>query len=597
VARFYKEAHSSPYINAGVSVRLKKMNKNTHTLVYSDEASVEQNAHTSVQKDVETKCANCQASLYVHSLEMNGKVCPNCGYHFQLSAVERINSLLDADSFVEADAHMHSGDPLHFSSQSQTYPEKLREEQERTGLTEAVVTGTGRIAGQALALAVMDFRFIGGSMGSVVGEKITRVIELAQEQHLPLLLVVASGGARMHEGIFSLMQMAKTTIALHHLRVARIPFITLFTNPTTGGVTSSFAMLGDLLLAEPGALIGFAGPRVTEQFTHQKLPKDADTSEFMLKHGMIDRIVPRSLLRTTLAQLLYAHEVQDNRLFCSSALQDKPMQPKETLSSGDPWDQVQIARHLHRPHTADYIRLLWTSFFELQGDRRYADDPAIIGGLATFMGRTIMLIGHQKGRDAQQQNAYNFGMAHPEGYRKAQRLMRYAEKFGFPVVTLIDTPGAFPGLAAEQRGQAQAIAESLALMSALNVPTVAVIIGEGGSGGALALGLADRVLMLEHSIYTVVSPEAAAAILWRDDNLAPQAAVAMRITAQDLLKLEIIDGIVPEPIGGAHLDHMVTSQLLAEHLHRVLVELLDIPIPTLIEQRHAKFRQFGHFSS
>jgi acetyl-CoA carboxylase carboxyl transferase beta subunit/acetyl-CoA carboxylase carboxyl transferase alpha subunit len=569
---------------------------NTHIVVHSNEASATRNAHLEQPKDVLVKCTYCQALLYVRTLEMNNKVCPECGYHFRLSAHERLHRLLDADSFVEAEAHMRSGDPLHFSNQGRTYPEKLHEEQLRTGLTEAVVIGTGRIAGYPLALAVMDFRFIGGSMGSVVGEKIARVIELAEEKRLPLLIVSASGGARMHEGIFSLMQMAKTTVALYHLSAARIPFISLLTNPTTGGVTASFAMSGDIILAEPGALIGFAGPRVIEQFTHQKLPKDTDTSEFMLEHGMIDGIVARPLLHATLAQLLHAHRAQDTQPFCAPVPQSIPVQPEGAQLMAHPWDQVQLARHLHRPHTGDYIHLFCTSFFELRGDRRYADDQAIIGGVATFLGRTIMLIGQQKGHDMQQSQACNFGMPHPEGYRKAQRLMRYAEKFGLPVICLIDTPGAFPGLEAEQRGQAQAIAESLTLMAALQVPTIAVVIGEGGSGGALALGFADRVLMLEHSIYTVASPEAAAAILWRDNKLAPQAAAAMRITALDLLELGVIDGIVPEPVGGAHLDHTTMGRFLAEQLHHVLVELVNIPISELLEQRHAKFRQFGHFS-
>jgi len=572
------------------------MMDNTQVLIYGNEALTELDAHTGQRKDILVKCTYCQSLLYVRTLERNGKVCPDCGYHFRLSAVERINSLLDVGSFVEAEAHMRSGDPLHFSNQSRTYPEKLLEEQIRTRLTEAVVVGTGCIAGYVLALAVMDFRFIGGSMGSVVGEKVTRVIELACEQHIPLLIVSASGGARMHEGIFSLMQMAKTTVALHHLSAARLPFISLLTDPTTGGVMASFAMLGDIILAEPGALVGFAGPRVIEQFTHQKLPKDTDTSEFMLEHGMIDGIVPRPLLRTTLTQLLDAHRVQNTEQFCSSVCSVAQVQPEASQSFDSSWDQVQIARHLHRPHTRDYIHLLCTSFFELRGDRYYADDPAIIGGLAMFLGRTVMLIGQQKGHDTQQSLACNFGMAHPEGYRKAQRLMRYAEKFGLPVICLIDTPGAFPGLEAEQRGQAQAIAESLALMAALRVPTVAVVIGEGGSGGALALGFADRVLMLEHSIYTVASPEAAATILWRDSKFAPQAANAMRITAPELLELGVIDGIILEPAGGAHFDYMTISQSLAEQVRQVLVELLDIPIYELLEQRHTKFRQFGHFS-
>lgn len=570
-------------------------------------------------KDFFVKCPHCRELLYRRVWKRNLKVCEACGYHFRLSATERIDSLLDAASFVEADTGMQSNDPLNFAGQPRPYAEKLAEEQSRTALNEAVIIGAGRIAGIVVALAVMDFHFIGGSMGSVVGEKITRAIELALKQHSPLLIVSASGGARMQEGIFSLMQMAKISMALTHLSEARLPFISLLTDPTTGGVAASFGMQGDVILAEPGALVGFAGPRVIEQFIHQKLPEDADTSEFMLKHGMIDAVVPRSSLRSTLVHILdyyVAHSPQNSqgkyfwmygeqRLTPSSHQSaqlhlngDTPTQGESTkkVPALSPWDRVQLARHKDRPYTADYIRLICTSFFELRGDRRYADDHAIIGGLAHFAEKTVMIIGHQKGRDNRQRQVCSFGMPHPEGYRKAQRLMRHAEKFGFPVVCLIDTPGAFPGLEAEQRGQAQAIAESLAIMSTLRTPTVAAVIGEGGSGGALALGLTDRVLMLEHSIYTVASPEAAASILWRDNRLASQASEAMRITSQDLLKLRVIDAIIPEPDGGAHLDHVASAQLLAGHLRETLNELIMIPLQNLLEQRHAKFRRIGSFS-
>jgi acetyl-CoA carboxylase carboxyl transferase subunit beta len=572
--------------------------------------------------------------LYWRDWERNLKVCQHCGYHFRLSAPERINLLLDPGSFLETDMQIKSVDPLHFVGRSQTYTAKLREEQEHTGLNEAIVIGTGCIEGHALAIAVMDFRFIGGSMGSVVGEKVTRAIELALEHHIPLLIVSASGGARMHEGILSLMQMAKTSAALTRLSAAHLPFISLLTDPTTGGVTASFAMLGDIILAEPDALIGFAGPRVIEQFMHQKLPPDTDTSEFVLEHGMLDAIVPRRLLRSRIASLLRYHicksqepevlakmyrelEVEaEHRLLDVerklSSLQHKgahllsedpqQIQEREIQHSDEPeyslscWDHVQLARHRDRPYTADYIKLMCEDFFELRGDRCYANDRAILGGLATFAGRTVMLIGHQKGRNTRQKQECNFGMSRPEGYRKAQRLMHHAAKFGFPVICLIDTPGACPDLESEQRGQAQAIAESLGIMASLPVPIVAIVIGEGGSGGALALGLADQVLMLEHAIYTVAAPEAAASIVWRDSAFAAQAAEAMRITAPDLLELGVIDGIIREPLGGAHCDHYAAAQLLAKQLRPILAELELIPAADLLEQRYAKFRRIGYFS-
>ncbi len=569
-------------------------------------AGERKSAHARLARELFVKCKQCRTLLYIRELEKNLKVCAACGYHFRLSARERVATLLDPASFHEADTEMKSCDPLSFIGLDRPYREKLQEEQKRTGLHEAVIIGTGSIGGHALALAVMDFHFIGGSMGSVVGEKITRAVELACRKRLPLLIISASGGARMQEGIFSLLQMAKISVALMRLGRKRMPFISLLTDPTTGGVAASFGMQGDIILAEPGALIGFAGPRVIEQFIHQKLPADADTSEFLLHHGMIDAIIPRSELRATLLSLLQyynrvppsAADQPDKRKNLSTSLV-QGNEPKSEQRTNQPelssWDQVQIARHKDRPNTTDYINLLCDHFLELRGDRRHGDDQAIIGGLATFDGRTVMLIGHQKGHDQKQRQVCRFGMPHPEGYRKAQRLMRLAEKFGFPVLCLIDTPGAFPGLEAEQRGQAQAIAESLSVMSALHTPTVAVIIGEGGSGGALALGLADRVLMLEHSIYTVASPEAAASILWRDNTWAAQAAEAMRITAGDLLQLGVIDGVISEAAGGAHLDHVASARSLACSLSRTLAELTELPIKELLERRHSKFRHLGLF--
>jgi acetyl-CoA carboxylase carboxyl transferase subunit beta len=255
------------------------------------------------------KCPKCKEMLYSRDWEKNLKVCSRCNYHFRLTAYERIDLLLDAGSFVELDADMVSVDPLQFVSRSQSYAAKLQEEREKVGLPEAVVTGYGTIESHPLSLAVMDFRFIGGSMGSVVGEKVTRTIELGMERRWPVLIVSTSGGARMQEGLFSLLQMAKTAAALARLGEAHVPYFSLITDPTTGGVTASFAMLGDVILAEPGALIGFAGPRVIEQFMHVKLPEGTVNSEFVLQHGMIDAIVHRRDLRQTLARLLRLYTV------------------------------------------------------------------------------------------------------------------------------------------------------------------------------------------------------------------------------------------------------------------------------------------------
>jgi acetyl-CoA carboxylase carboxyl transferase subunit alpha len=259
------------------------------------------------------------------------------------------------------------------------------------------------------------------------------------------------------------------------------------------------------------------------------------------------------------------------------------------------WETVQVARHKDRPYSADYIRLMCEDFFELHGDRSFSDDHAIMAGPAKLGDEHVMLICHQKGRDMKEKQFHNLGMPHPEGYRKAARLMQQAEKFGFPVICLIDTPGAFPGLPDEERGQSEAIAANLYLMSRLQVPIIAVVIGEGGSGGALAISVADRILMLEHSIYTVAMPEASASILWRDKGFAPQAAEAMRISAKELKALELVDELIPEPLGGAHHNYRLAADNLKAALLRNLAELKKLPADGLLEQRYLKFRNIGKF--
>lgn len=260
-----------------------------------------------------------------------------------------------------------------------------------------------------------------------------------------------------------------------------------------------------------------------------------------------------------------------------------------------PWDIVQIARHPQRPHTLDYIRGLCDDFVELRGDRRFGDDRALIGGIARFNGQTVVVLGHQKGSNTKENLLHNFGSPRPEGYRKALRLMQHAEKFGFPILTFIDTSGADPSLASEERGIGQAIAENLSLMAQLNVPLIATVIGEGGSGGALAIGVADRLLMLEYAIYSVVSPEGCAAILWHDASKAPDAAQAMKITANDLYQFGIGDEIIPEPAGGGHLDAATTIASVGAVIQRHLVALLALPPEVLRAQRYAKYRSIGAF--
>jgi acyl-CoA carboxylase subunit beta len=565
--------------------------------------------HRQAPDDLWVQCPGCKQLIYRREFENNLQTCSKCGHHARLTAPERIATLADPDSWSEEDGGLTPGDPLEFVSLGQDYPSKLAETQAKTGLDEAMLAGRAEIEGTRIRLAVCDFAFLGASMGSVVGEKVARAAERSAEDRLPLVLVSSSGGARMHEGIYSLMQMAKTSAAIARMGHARVPLVSILTDPTTGGVTASFASLGDVILAEPGALVGFAGPRVIEQTTKQKLPPDAQRPEFLLKHGMIDAVAHRRELRTILAKLL--------RLYGSATCVEPkprgrkkapPRQAAPTLLStaltgpppGDPWSVVQLARETNRPFTLDYVGMVFSEFFELRGDRQFADDPAIVGGLATLDGRTVAVVGHQKGRTTQDRLERRFGMARQEGYRKALRIMHTAEKFGFPVVTFIDTPGADPSLEAEERGQAWAIAQNLAEMSELRVPTIAMVIGEGGSGGALAIGVADRLLMLENATYSVVSPEGCASILWNDAALAPQAAAAMHLTAWHLREAGVADAVVPEPEGGAHEDYTQAGSAVRQALSQALSDLdaqfgsgASLDVGALLAARFEKYRRVG----
>lgn len=268
---------------------------------------------------------------------------------------------------------------------------------------------------------------------------------------------------------------------------------------------------------------------------------------------------------------------------------------KEIFSNLTRWQITQLARHIDRPRTSYYLHAIFENFIELHGDRAYGDDPAIIGGISKFNGRSVICIGHQKGADAREMVYRNFGMPHPEGYRKALRLMKMAEDFKKPIITLIDTPGAFPGVGAEERGQAEAIARNLRSMVALRTPILTLVIGEGGSGGALAIGIGDRILMLEYSIYSVISPEGCAAILWKDGKKGEVAAESLKLTARDLHRLGVIDEIVPEPLGGAHRDPRAMSEILKERVERNLKEIETMDMGELLELRYEKFRKMGTF--
>lgn len=544
-----------------------------------------------VPKGLLRKCNKCGAAIIAEDVKEGNYICPKCGGYFRIHAYRRIQMVADEGSFQEWDESLVGENPMEYRG----YPEKLTQAQGKTLLREAVVTGKCRINGCETVIGVCDGRFLMASMGWAVGEKITRAVERAVEEKLPVILFACSGGARMQEGITSLMQMAKTAAALKRHSDAGLLYISVLTEPTTGGVTASFAMLGDVILAEPGALIGFAGPRVIEQTIRQKLPKGFQRAEFLLEHGFVDEIVEREDLKHTLTRILKLHE--KNPFYYVEKNEETEKSCGEKLKKGlqsdlTAWERVQISRKADRPSGSAYIRELFTDFIEFHGDRKYGDDPAVIGGVAAFHGIPVTVIAQEKGNGTKENIYRNFGMPMPEGYRKALRLMKQAEKFHRPVICFVDTPGAFCGIEAEERGQGAAIAENLMEMAGLTVPVLTIVTGEGGSGGALALAAGDQVWMLENAVYSILSPEGFSSILWKDSSKAKEAAEVMKMTAADLYRQEIIEEVIPEPIS---LNEETLAQV-TEVLDKEIASFLEIyknyTEEELLEKRYKRFRKF-----
>lgn len=520
-------------------MKLKDMFKKTNKKSYYISLK---NSRPGVPEGLLRKCNKCGAAIIAEDVKNGYYICPKCHGYFRVHAYRRIEMLADKGSFEEWDKEMDFVNPLEFKG----YEDKIRNLKERTGLNEAIVTGKITVNGNPAVIGVCDGRFLMASMGHIVGEKIARAVERATQEKLPVIIFACSGGARMQEGIVSLMQMAKTSAALKRHSDAGLLYVSVLTDPTTGGVTASFAMLGDIILAEPKALIGFAGPRVIEQTIGEKLPKGFQRSEFLVEHGFVDRIVEREEMKDVLTDILEMHKSHelDSSNLSAYGETDRESVEKESLSA---WERVQISREKNRPVGMDYIENLFNDFIEFHGDRYYKDDHAIIGGIAYFHGMPVTVIAQAKGKTTKENLDRNFAMPSPDGYRKALRLMKQAEKFGRPVICFVDTPGAFCGLEAEERGQGEAIARNLYELSGLKVPVLSVVIGEGGSGGALAMAVADEVWMLENSIYSVLSPEGFASILWKDSKRASEAAEVMKLTAEDLKRLGMIEQVIPEP--------------------------------------------------
>ena len=582
---------------------IRDMFKKTYTRI--DTRYRAQKGEPSIPEGLWRKCNKCGQPIYVEDVKSNYYVCPKCGGYFRMHAYRRIEMLVDEGTFEEWNQHMEFSNPLDFPG----YEKKVQAAREKTNLDEAIVTGKGNIGGYPAVIGVCDARFMMSSMGHNVGEKITQAVERATREKLPVIIFAASGGARMQEGLVSLMQMAKTSAALKKHHEAGQLFISVLTDPTTGGVTASFAMLGDIIIAEPKALIGFAGPRVIEQTIGQKLPEGFQRAEFLQDHGFVDMIVERKDQKQVISQILALHQ-QDLSFFqdgvkimrerivseAGASAEDtagnvKKNEEKRSLTERSAWDTVLLSRKSDRPTALDYIDALFDGFMEFHGDRYFKDDGAVVGGIAYFHGMPVTVIGQQKGKNTKENIRRNFGMPSPDGYRKALRLMKQAETFGRPVICFVDTPGAFCGLEAEERGQGEAIARNLFEMSDLKVPILSIVIGEGGSGGALAMAVADQVWMMENAIYSILSPEGFASILWKDSKKAPEAAKYMKITASDLYERGLIERIIPEGENFS-LDELPSAAACMDEAMAEFFENLEGEDgQVLAENRYQRFRR------
>jgi acetyl-CoA carboxylase carboxyl transferase subunit beta len=537
---------------------------------------------------VHDRCLLCEQQISDSTTYLTYRVCPYCRFHYTLFARERIELLADKGTFKESQKYLSSVAPLSFSGKG-AYRKAISQDQERTGLTEAAVTGRCKIDGIDVMMVVLDFGFMGGTMGSVVGEKVATALETAARRDLPMVALVTGGGARVQEGVLSLMQMAKTVTAANRLREKEVPFIVVLANPSTGQAYASFANLADIIIAEPGSLIGLSPLRTLREVSKTPLPLDAHTAEAHLGHGLLDNVVDREALQPRLSILLQILTVQKHS---NGNLKDLLKVEVETPEDAEPWQAVTIARDAERPLALTYMRAMLDPFVELHGDRLNSDDRSIVGGLGFLCGEPVAIIGQQR-RSPINGERYH---VYPDGLRKAQRMIGLAARFKLPLVALVDTQGADPGLEAEEQGIGNAIAKTLSMMAEAPTPIVSVIIGEGGSEGALALGLSDRILMQQFAIYSPITLNHNLGGSYPDHKLDREAAEALMLTARDCVELGIVDGIVPEPPNGSHTNPKDAALALQTSLLRELAGLSKLSQGKLLKQRYRKFRRMGERS-
>jgi len=537
---------------------------------------------------VHDRCLFCEEPISDSPSYLTYRVCPFCRFHYTVTARERIELLVDKETFKENYKYVKTVEPLSFSRRNR-YRKFLEQDQNRTGLTEAAVAGKCRIGDVETMLIVLDFGFMGGTMGSVVGEKVSMAFENAARRGIPAVAVVSGGGVRIQEGVLSLMQMAKTVTAANRLRDEEVPLIVVLANPSTGQAYASFANLADVILAEPGSLIGLSPLRTLREVSKMPLPLDAHTAEAHVGHGLLDNVVDRENLQPRIASILQILTAQKHgKSNHKNLLKSEP----EECDEVEPWEAMTAARNSERPQASSYFRSILDPFIELRGDRLNSDDRSVVTGIGFMDGLAVAVIGQQRRTLVEGERYHVF----PDGLRKAQRLIDLASRFKLPLVTLIDTQGADPGLEAEEQGIGNAIARTLSSMLAVPTPMVSVVIGEGGSEGALALGLSDRILMQQFAIYSPISVNHTLGAVHHDHMLDREAAEALMLTAHDCLELGIADEVVPEPDGGSHVDPHKASTDLQTAILTNLFQLSKMSEGKLLKKRYKKFRRMGEGS-
>ena len=538
-------------------------------------------------------CFACKIDLNNSAKYRNFKICAECNFHFHIPAKERINLIIDQGTFKEINKNLSSNFEQIAQEELENYDEKIKSDQFRTGLNEAVVTGTAKINGEDIIIIALDFGFLGGSMGLIVGEKVALAYELASKKNLPAITIINSGGSRIQEGVISLMQMSKTVSSANLLKNSNIPMITILCNPSTGQTMSSFATISDIIIGEPGAKIGYSSYRKLKNKNSHDSRKQYTSEEF-LTNGFIDLVVSRDELKYKISVLISI--LKPKYSYKSKKLK---ITKNKNIKSNNALESLKISRNIDRPKSSIYINNIFSEFIELHGDRIGNDDNSVIIGIGKIVNEPFVLVAQERRVITKSNNNvsrnYNNKIM-PSGFRKANRALKLAEKFKIPCLCLVDAVYPELSLKSEYSGLAYSISELLSNKLSLETPILSIIIGEGGSETALAFSIADSIMMQKNSIFTPLSPEEAAKIRLGDSRKVKEISNMMKFTSEDCLKLGIIDRVIDEPNEGSHQNHLESSKLLQEGIIEELSLIKNVYPKTLAKRRANKFRKMGDYS-